>query len=929
MPYISKLVKRLAVSWTIVVLGTACIDETLQNATEPETPVPGTATVASVRVLPDSVEVLAGVQTRVVAEPRDDRGRVLNQQRVVWSSSDTVIATVDSIGTVTARTDGYAEVTATVNSKTGTSRWWVRRPPVATVTVTPATAALVVGQTVALAAQPYGPQGGALSNRIVTWSSTATSVASVNASGVVTAVAAGTATIRATIEGVVGSSAMTVTVPAPGLPGTVSDVSVSATNDTTATIQFTEVTDGAGDAADYEVRYSLAPMTWASATPVARGSCTVSVMGTTVGATRTCVVRGLAPSTSYRFQMRGFRGTFGTNAVFGALSNVATGATNATSPAPVASVTLSPATASITTGQAATFAATVRDASGNVLTGNTITWSSTNTAVATVSSAGIATAVAVGTATIRGTTGGQTGSATLTVTATTPNPVATVTLSPTSDTVNVGQTVTYTPTLRDASGAVLTGRTIAWTSTNTAVATVSSAGVVTGVGAGTATVRATSEGQIGNATVRVVAAAVPVATVTVAPLNDTLNVGLTATFTATTRDAAGAVLTGRTVTWTSTNTTVATVTAAGVVTARVTGTATIRATSEGQIGNATLLVVAPPPAPVATVTVGPASTSAVVGGGAQFTVTLRDAGGNVLTGRTVTWTSTNIGVATVTSAGFAQTVAVGSATIRATSEGQTGSASLSVTAAPPPGGATVLWATSWAAGNRTDGGRLNQDLAWSSTILSVVPKSTVAGLPASWPANLLRITYAGRDAQLVAATGLWAAPVAGAKLCFRFLAYNALPNGSGVSSEHGMQSNIGDLHHFWQFFSPESNGSGWLGYGGSGTSGSDFASVPARRPMRVEECYTRTTGTRARVELRVTDESTGQVFTNVDFLSNWGGGSAQLVGREMTFSNEMDGFRSYYFGASGSSNGTGVSIYVTGFAVCSDWCGVYRAGEGN
>ena len=248
------------------------------------------------------------------------------------------------------------------------------------------------------------------------------------------------------------------------------------------------------------------------------------------------------------------------------------------------------------------------------------------------------------------------------------------------------------------------------------------------------------------------------------------------------------------------------------------------------------------------------------------------------------------------------------------------------TTTPPPSSGGVLFATAWDAGTRTDGGRLNQDLPYSSTILAVVPK--IAGLPASWPANLLRITFAARDAQLVGAVGQWAAPMAGAKVCFRFLTYNALPNGSGVAFEHGAQSNIGDLHHFWQFFSPESTGSGWLGFGGSGAGGNNFALIPARRPLRVEECYTRTTGTRARVELRVTDESTGQVWTNTHFGSNWGESPSTLVGREMTFATEMDGFRSYYFGASGSSGGSGVSVYVTAFAVCTDWCGPYRVGEG-
>src|SRR6266851_6236473 len=70
--------------------------------------------------------------------------------------------------------------------------------------------------------------------------------------------------------------------------------------------------------------------------------------------------------------------------------------------------------------------------------------------------------------------------------------------------------------------------------------------------------------------------------------------------------------------------------------------------------------------PVATVTVSPSSATGNVGDAAQFTATLKDANGNVLTGRTVTWSSTNTAVATVTDTGYATAVGAGSAAIVAT-----------------------------------------------------------------------------------------------------------------------------------------------------------------------------------------------------------------------------------------------------------------------
>jgi hypothetical protein len=82
--------------------------------------------------------------------------------------------------------------------------------PVATVGVAPATPSINVGATVALTATPRDAAAGSLPNRAVTWASNATGVATVDGSGVVTGVAAGTATISATSEGISGSTIVTV-----------------------------------------------------------------------------------------------------------------------------------------------------------------------------------------------------------------------------------------------------------------------------------------------------------------------------------------------------------------------------------------------------------------------------------------------------------------------------------------------------------------------------------------------------------------------------------------------------------------------------------------------------------------------------------------------------------------------------------------------
>src|SRR5207244_1011846 len=202
------------------------------------------------------------------------------------------------------------------------------------------------------------------------------------------------------------------------------------------------------------------------------------------------------------------------------------------------------------------------------------------------------TGVAIGSATITATSEGQGGTSAITVTNV---PVASVTISPAAAGVTVGATTQLAAAPKDADGTALSGRAVTWATSKGTVGTASArgsaSGLVTGVAAGSATITATSEGQSGTATVTVTN--VPVASVTVSPAAVSLTVGQTMQLAAGTKDAAGNVLTGRTVTWTTSKSTVATVLATGLVTGVAAGTATITATSEGVAGTAASTVTAP------------------------------------------------------------------------------------------------------------------------------------------------------------------------------------------------------------------------------------------------------------------------------------------------------------------------------------------------
>ena len=205
-------------------------------------------------------------------------------------------------------------------------------------------------------------------------------------------------------------------------------------------------------------------------------------------------------------------------------------------------------------------------------TNQKVTWKSSNAAVATVDAAGKVTAVKAGEATITVTTedGGKTATCKVTVK---PNLVSEITLAALAIYVGESKAVTATVKPDDATNKELT-----WKSSDESIATVDNTGKVTGKKIGTATITATARdgsGVSGSCTVTVLS---PVKKVTVTPANLTLGKNKSYTLTATV-DAQPGTDTG--VTWTSSDTTIATVDATGKVTATdKVGTVTITATSK-------------------------------------------------------------------------------------------------------------------------------------------------------------------------------------------------------------------------------------------------------------------------------------------------------------------------------------------------------------
>lgn len=346
---------------------------------------------------------------------------------------------------------------------------------------------------------------------------------------------------------------------------------------------------------------------------------------------------------------------------------------------------------SVRAGATLTMSVTLKDKSGKLLDNVPIYWSSSNVSVAGVSSTGVLTASAAGQVTIAVTALGKSATTTITVL---DREVAAVQIAPASVSVRIGTTVALVAQTIDAEGTALSGRAIAWSSSNNAIATVSNQGTITGVTAGTATITATSEGKTGTAAVTVTLN--PVATITLAPGSNTLGVGTNAPFIATLRDAGGVVLTNRVIAWNSSNVQVATVSSTGVVTGLSAGAATVSAVSEGRVGTASIVVLA---RLASTVTLTPSTANIIIGSTLQLASQVTDPSGNILPDRPITYASDNSAIASVNGTGLVTALAPGAVKITANSEGKTGLANIVVSPLPvatvqvTPGTATVLTGT--------------------------------------------------------------------------------------------------------------------------------------------------------------------------------------------------------------------------------------------
>lgn len=281
--------------------------------------------------------------------------------------------------------------------------------------------------------------------------------------------------------------------------------------------------------------------------------------------------------------------------IIGEVKFYKTGGTTPVTPT-VNSVTVSPA--SVTLDPNGTQQLTANVDATPASADKTVTWTSSNPSVATVSESGLVTAVAQGTATITATSNldnTKSGTCSVTVNApAAPIPVTAISIK-SSTTLGIGESetlaITYTPA--DANQ----GKAVTWTSANSSIATVDANGKVTGVAAGTTTVTATSTTDPNiKSSCTVTIQAIAVTGVTLNKATASIKVGATETLIAT---VAPNNATNKDVTWSSDKTGIATVNANGVVTGVAEGTAKITVTTKdgGKTASCDVTVTAGTPVP--------------------------------------------------------------------------------------------------------------------------------------------------------------------------------------------------------------------------------------------------------------------------------------------------------------------------------------------
>ena len=475
--------------------------------------------------------------------------------------------------------------------------------PVASVTIGQTTAEMIIGETTQLTAI-ITPSNATEKN--ITWASSKLSVATITSNGLVTAVSEGQSTITASAGGKFATCIVTVS------KGFVAVTSVSLNKESLELIKGNQ-----------EVLVAIVKPDDATDKTVSWGSSNNEVASVDEAGKVTAIGGGIATITAKSGDM--------------------TASCNVTVTVPVESVSLDQESVSIEEESTITLVATVKP---DDATKKTITWRTSNAQVAIVDENGTVTAIKEGTATITAEADDKKASCVVTVQKKF-IAVTSITLNKTELAIIKGNTETLTATVNPTDA---TDKTVIWSSSDTAIATVDANGKVTAVDGGSATITAKAGDEQATCQVTV---SVPVESVTLNKTELLLNKGASEILIATVKPDNAS---DKSITWSSSNANVATVSSDGKVTAVGGGSATITAKAGDKEATCQVTVTVP----VESVSLSKTSLTLPKGEKATLTATVSPSNA---TDKSVVWSSTNEGIAKVDQNGNVMAVDCGSTTI--------------------------------------------------------------------------------------------------------------------------------------------------------------------------------------------------------------------------------------------------------------------------
>ncbi len=447
----------------------------------------GSPTLSSISVIPSAFTVASGQTKQLSAQGAYSDGTTQDvTAQVAWTANPINFVSVDASGLATGVSPGSSTITATLGSISGTATGTVNAIVLNSITVTPSTASVAIGQTQSFTANGVFSDGSSTDmSDSVSWSSSATKFATVNATGLATGVAAGSAPIVATSGAITGSASLIVT------PAVLSSIDISPDGQSIpigGEYQLT-LTGSYSDSTTQDI----ANATWSSSDPS-----TASVDPSTG------IVTGVANSNGNPVTITAVAGGLATTTTVYVTSAV------------IDSIQLTPTTASIAKGTTQQYAVNAIYTDGTIQPLSAgLTWSSSTPAAAGVNASGLATGIGAGQTTITATYGSVSGTALLAVT---PATVTSIVVTPALPVVGKNGNVQFTATgvFSDSSTQDLTALAT-WSSSTATVALIDNSGLASALTTGTSTITASYQGASGSATLTVTTATL--VSIAITPIN--------------------------------------------------------------------------------------------------------------------------------------------------------------------------------------------------------------------------------------------------------------------------------------------------------------------------------------------------------------------------------------------------------------------------